>query len=209
MINIEREANLGGKIHNKGVLILSGYLRGIFGRVCPMNINVSICFEQSYGEVEGDSASSTELYAILSAMSDVPIRQDIAVTGSVNQRGEVQAIGGLNEKIEGFYDVCRTKGLTGKQGVLVPQSNVQDLMLRKDLQDAVKAQKFHVWPIKHVDEGIEILTGVKAGKLLKSGKFEKGSINYLIEKKLEDIEKKLKELSGEEKKSNNNNNNKK
>lgn len=199
VINIEREADMGGKTYNKGVLILTGYLRSKYSQSRPMNMSASICFEQSYGEIDGDSASSTELYAIMSALSDIPLRQDIAVTGSLNQNGEVQAIGGVNEKIEGFFDVCKTKGLSGSQGVMIPESNVDDLMLRKDIVESVKNGKFHIYSVKHAEEGIEILTGIKAGKMLSNGSFEKGSINDVISKKLDDMAKKMKEFGQTEK----------
>lgn len=200
IVNIERESNLGGKTYNKGVLILSGFLKQRYGKYRPMNISVSICFEQSYGEIDGDSASSTEIYAIISALTGVPLKQDIAVTGSVNQKGEIQAIGGVNEKVEGFFDVCKYKGLTGKQGVMIPKSNVADLMLRKDIVEAVKKGKFHIWAVKHIDEGLSILTGMKAGKRLKSGKFQKGSINRLVEEKMKEMDEKMKEFAQDERK---------
>jgi ATP-dependent Lon protease len=162
LINIEREAHLSGNIHDKGVLILAGYLRNRFGQHQPLALSASLCFEQSYGGVEGDSASSTELYALLSRLADVPLRQDIAVTGSVNQWGEVQAIGGVNEKIEGFFDVCRVVGLTGKQGVLIPAANVRHLILRKDVVAAVADGKFHIYPVRAIDDGLAILAGEPA-----------------------------------------------
>jgi lon-related putative ATP-dependent protease len=165
IIDIEREVELGGPIHSKGVLILSGYLAQKYAQDKPLTLTAKLVFEQSYEGVEGDSASSAELYALLSALSGVPIKQGIAVTGSVNQHGEVQAIGGVNEKIEGFFDVCKIKGLTGEQGVLIPKSNVQNLMLREDIVEAVRAKKFHIWAVSTIDEGIEILTGVPAGSV--------------------------------------------
>jgi lon-related putative ATP-dependent protease len=182
--DIEREVNLGGPLHSKGVMILWGYLAGLFAQDVPLALAATLVFEQSYGGVDGDSASSTELYALLSALSEVPIRQSIAVTGSVNQWGEVQAIGGANEKIEGFFDVCRLRGLDGTQGVMIPKSNVQHLMLREDVVAAVKDGKFSVWPVEHIDQGIEILTGVKAGARDSEGRFPLGSINGLVEDKL-------------------------
>jgi len=163
VINIEREAKLSGKTHDKGVLILSGYLGSTFAQNYPLNLAISITFEQSYGGIDGDSASSTELYAIISSLSGAPIHQGIAVTGSVNQKGKIQAIGGVNQKIEGFFDVCKSKGLNGRQGVLIPQANVKNLMLKKEVVDAVKKRKFHIYQVATVEEGIEILTGVKAG----------------------------------------------
>src|ERR1700688_5035619 len=169
VINIERESNLSGRFHDKGVHIISGYLRSQFAQDKPLSLAASICFEQSYSGVDGDSASSTEVYALLSALSGLPIRQDIGVTGSVNQQGVIQPIGGVNEKVEGFYDVCRVRGLTGTQGVLIPIENVEDLMLREDLIAAVAEGLFHVHPVAHIEEGIEILTGAKAGSRHRRG----------------------------------------
>ena len=185
IINIEREAELSGRIHSKGVLILAGYLRSKYAQDKPLAMSASLCFEQSYTGVEGDSASSTEVYALLSSLSDLPIRQDIAVTGSVNQKGEIQPIGGVNQKIEGFYDVCRAKGLTGTQGVMIPHQNIDDLMLRKDVINAVKQGNFRIYSVKTIDEGIEILTGVKTGIRKKDGTYEEGTVNYLVDKKLQ------------------------
>jgi lon-related putative ATP-dependent protease len=184
IIDIEREIKLGGPIHTKGVMILSGYLAGTFATDYPLSLSARLVFEQSYEGIDGDSASSTELYALLSALAQVPIKQGIAVTGSVNQNGEVQAIGGVNVKIEGFFEVCKTKGLTGEQGVMIPQSNVQNLMLREDVVKAVKDRKFHIWPIRTIDEGIEMLTGVPAGRRGQNGKYPKDSINYLVDQRL-------------------------
>jgi ATP-dependent Lon protease len=198
IINIEREADLSGSTHNKGVLILSGYLRKKYAQDKPLSMSASIAFEQSYGGVDGDSASSTELYALLSSLSGVPIRQDIAVTGSVNQNGEVQAIGGVNHKIEGFYDCCRKMGLTGRQGVMIPESNVKDLMLRKDVVEAVKTGKFQVYAVKAIDEGIEILTGKKAGEMKTDGTYPKGTINALVDEKLRGLAEGLKKFGEEE-----------
>ncbi|MBU1291042.1 AAA family ATPase [bacterium] len=197
IINIEREADLSGKTHNKGVLILSGYLRAKYAQDKPLTVSASICFEQSYTGVEGDSASSTEVYALLSSLADLPLRQDIAVTGSINQKGEIQSIGGANQKIEGFYDVCKAKGLTGTQGVMIPALNILDLMLRKDAVEAVKDGKFHIYPVETIDQGIEILTGVKAGNRKDDGTFEKDTVNYLVDKKLAEFAKKLKEFGTE------------
>jgi lon-related putative ATP-dependent protease len=182
--DIEREVDLGGPLHSKGVMILWGYLAGRFAQEVPLALAASLVFEQSYGGVDGDSASSTELYALLSALSEVPIHQGLAVTGSVNQRGEVQAIGGVNEKIEGFFDVCKAKGLDGKQGVLIPQSNVQHLMLREDVVEAVRAGRFAIHAVADIDRGIEILTGVMAGERGSDGTFPEGTINRLVEDKL-------------------------
>ncbi len=196
IINIEREVEMSGPIHNKGVYILSGYLRDRYAQDKPITMSASICFEQSYSGVEGDSASSTELYGLLSSLSGLPLRQDIAVTGSVNQKGEIQPIGGVNEKIEGFFDVCKAKGLTGKQGVMIPHLNMDDLMLRKDVVQAVSAGKFHIYPVKTIDEGISILTGVEAGERLEDGRFKEGSVNDLVNKKLQELGKRIKEYEG-------------
>ena len=163
IVNIEREAKLSGNTHDKGVLILSGYLRQMYAQDKPLTLSASLCFEQSYSGIDGDSASSTELFVLLCRLANLPVRQDLAVTGSVNQAGDIQAIGGVNEKIEGFYDVCRENGLTGTQGVIIPQSNVRNLMLRPDVVEAIRSGQFHIYPIAHVDQGLELLTGVPAG----------------------------------------------
>jgi lon-related putative ATP-dependent protease len=194
IIDIEREAMLGGRIHTKGVMILGGYLADKYAREKPLSLSARLVFEQSYEEIEGDSASSTELYAILSALSGLPIKAGIAVTGSVNQKGQVQAIGGANEKIEGFFEVCKTKGFTGKQGVIIPESNVQNLMLKEEIVDAVKARKFHIYTVKNIDKGIEILTGVKAGARRSDGTFQKDTVNYKVDKRLKEMAEKLKEF---------------
>ncbi len=186
IINIEREVRKSGSIHDKGVLILSGYLGEKFAQEEPMSLSVSISFEQNYSMIDGDSASSTELYAILSSIAEVPIKQYIAVTGSVNQKGEIQPIGGVNEKIEGFFDVCKLKGLTGKQGVMIPKQNVKNLMLKQEVIEAVRNNQFHVYAIGHVDEGIEILTGITAGKKEKN-EYTKDSIYYLVSEKLKSL----------------------
>jgi predicted ATP-dependent protease len=182
--DVEREAKLGGPLHSKGVMILWGFLAGRYALEVPLALAATLVFEQSYGGVDGDSASSAELYALLSALSDVPIRQSLAVTGSVNQQGEVQAIGGVNEKIEGFFDTCRARGLNEEQGVLIPKSNVQHLMLREDVVEAVKNGQFAIYPVGTIDEGVEILTGVKAGERGGDGRFPAGTINRLAEDKL-------------------------
>jgi predicted ATP-dependent protease len=187
---------MGGPIHTKGVLILSGYLNDKYARDKPLSLSARLVFEQNYQGVEGDSASSTELYSILSALSGLPIQQNIAVTGSVNQKGEVQAIGGVNEKIEGFYEVCKAKGLTGVQGVMIPESNVQNLMLKEEVVDAVKAGQFKVYSVKTIDEGIEVLTGTKAGERRADGTYEEGTVNYLVVKQLREMADKLKDYSG-------------
>jgi predicted ATP-dependent protease len=184
IINIEREANLSGRFHDKGVQIIAGYIRGMFAQDKPLSLSASVCFEQSYAGVDGDSASSTEIYALLSAISEIPLRQDLAVTGSVNQQGDVQPIGGVNQKIEGFYDVCRIKGLTGSQGALIPTENVEDLMLRDEVIEAVSKGQFHIYPVKTIEQGIEILTGVRAGKRSANGKFEPGSVFAKVDARL-------------------------
>ncbi|WP_316900675.1 ATP-binding protein [Pseudodesulfovibrio indicus] len=191
IINIEREADMSGPTHNKGMLILSGFLRSRFAQDKPLSLAASIAFEQSYGGIDGDSASSTELYALMSSLSGVPIRQYIAVTGSVNQYGEVQPIGGVNQKIEGFYLCCKHAGLTGKQGVMIPHPNVKDLMLRDEVIEAVRDGKFHIWAVKTIDEGIEILTGVKAGVRGKNGAYPANSVNRLVDDKLKELVDKL------------------
>jgi lon-related putative ATP-dependent protease len=198
IMDIEREAKMGGPIHTKGVLILSGYLNGKYAKDKPMSLSARIVFEQNYEGVEGDSASSTELYCILSALSGLPIKQNIAVTGSVNQKGEVQAIGGVNEKIEGFFEVCKLKGLTGQQGVMIQESNVQNLMLKEEVIETVKAGKFNIYAVKTIDEGIEFLTGKKSGLRLSDGTFEENTVNYLVDKQLRENTDKLKQYSSGE-----------
>jgi lon-related putative ATP-dependent protease len=192
VINIERESQLSGRIHDKGVLILSGFLGWKYAQEKPLSLSASICFEQSYAGVEGDSASSTELYAILSSLADVPIRQNIAVTGSVNQKGEIQPIGGVNHKIEGFFDVCNAKGLTGEQGVMIPEQNIKNLMLREDVVQAVKEGKFHIYSVRTINEGIEVLTGLPAGDKKTDGTYPKGTVNYRIDQRLREYAEKLK-----------------
>ena len=187
VVDIEREVELGGPIHSKGVLILSGFIAGRYAANKPLSLAASLVFEQSYGGVEGDSASSAELYALLSALADVPLSQSLAVTGSVNQHGEVQAIGGVNEKVEGFFDVCRARGLTGEQGVLIPASNVKNLMLRREVVEAAAAGRFHIYPVATVDQGIEILTGVPAGQRDAAGQFPAESVNFRVERRLSDF----------------------
>lgn len=194
VIDIEREAKLGGPIHTKGVLILNGYINGKYAQDKPLSLSARLVFEQNYEGVEGDSASSTELYAILSALADLPIKQSFAVTGSVNQKGEIQAIGGVNEKIEGFFEVCKQKGLTGKQGVMIPESNVQNLMLKEEIVEAVKKGKFHIYSVKTIDEGIELLTGVKAGEQRQDGTYEKGTVNERVDKRLQEMAEKIRQF---------------
>ncbi len=208
VINIEREADLSGPTHNKGILILTGYLRHLFAQDKPMIMSASISFEQSYSGVDGDSASSTEMYAILSSLCNVPLKQGIAVTGSVNQKGEIQPIGGANEKIEGFYDVCKAKRLTGTQGVMIPHQNVNDLLLRPDVIDAIKAGSFHIYPVKTINEGIEILTDIPAGKKLANGKFTKGSLMEMVDDKLREMALAFQNFGRDTKTKNNNNNDK-
>ena len=184
VVDIERETEMGGPLHSKGVLILSGFLSGRYAINSPFSLSASLVFEQSYGGVDGDSASSAELYALLSALADLPIRQSLAVTGSVNQHGDVQAIGGVNEKVEGYFDLCKARGLSGLQGVLIPHSNVKHLMLKDEVVEAVAAGQFHVFPVASIDQGIEILTGREAGAPGADGKYPDGSINYLVEQRL-------------------------
>jgi len=196
IVNIERESKLSGKTHDKGVLILAGYLGGKYAQQSPLSLSSSVCFEQSYDGVDGDSASSTELYAILSSLSEIPIAQGIAVTGSVNQNGEVQAIGGVNQKIEGHYDVCRLKGFNAKQGVMIPRANLRSLMLRPDVVEAVKAGKFHIYAVNTIDEGIEVLTGISAGERAGDGSYAEGSVNNRVQKKLQQFTKQQQKISG-------------
>ncbi len=184
ILNIEKEVELSGKIHDKGVNIIDGYLGQTYAQKFPLSLSCNICFEQNYGGVDGDSASSTELYTILSSLSEIPIKQWIAVTGSVNQRGEIQAVGGVTYKIEGFYDLCKARGLTGKEGVIIPKQNIQDLVLKDEVIEDVKKGEFNIYAISHINEGIEILTDIKAGVKNKEGKYEKGTINYSVYKKL-------------------------
>jgi len=185
IVNIEREIEMSGTSHSKGVLILNGYIGQKFAQEMPLSLSCSLCFEQLYGGVDGDSASSAELYAILSSLADAPIRQNLAVTGSVNQRGEIQPIGGATRKIEGFFELCKYRGLDGSHGVIIPHQNVRNLVLGDDVIDAVKEGKFHIYPIRTIDEGIEILTGIKAGERSKSGTYPRGTINYRVYRKLE------------------------
>ena len=190
VLAIEREVKLSGPIHSKGVLILSGYLGMKFGSDKPLSISASLCFEQLYEEIEGDSASSGELYALLSSLSNLPLDQGIAVTGSVNQYGKIQPIGGVNEKIEGFFTVCKARGLNGSQGVIIPRQNVRNLMLNDEMVEAVRQNKFSIFAIEDIDEGLEILTGKKAGRFLK-GRYEKGSVYGLVDKKLHEFTRKM------------------
>ena len=195
VINIERESQMSGPIHDKGVLILSGYMGWKYAQEYPLSLSASLCFEQSYEGVEGDSASSTELYALLSSLSDVPIQQSIAVTGSVNQKGEIQPIGGINQKIEGFFEVCHARGLTGDQGVLMPAKNLKHLMLRTEVVEAVKKGQFHIWAVNTIDEGIEVLTGLEAGVKRDGGGYPEGTINHRVQTSLKNMAEKLKNFS--------------
>jgi len=199
VIDIEREAKLGGPTHTKGVMILSSFLSSRFAVDQPLSLSASLVFEQSYGGIDGDSASSTELYALLSALSGVPIKQCFAVTGSVNQHGRVQAIGGANEKIEGFFDLCKTEGLTGEQGVLIPAANVVHLMLRRDVVDAVRDGKFNIYPIETIDQGIALLTGVPAGEIDEDGTYPEGTINRLVADRLAELAQKRRSFNATDK----------
>jgi len=196
VVDIEREVDLGGPLHSKGVLILAGFLGGRYAADRPLSLRATLVFEQSYGGVDGDSASSAELYALLSALSGVPIRQSLAVTGSVNQLGQVQAIGGVNEKIEGFFDICRERGLTGEQGVVIPASNIKHLMLRDDVVEAVAAGTFHIHAVETIDEGIEVLTGVEDGAADDSGTFSKGSVNRRVQDRLRELADAVRKFTG-------------
>ncbi len=195
VVDIEREVELGGPIHSKGVLILAGFMGARYAEEQPLSLSASLVFEQSYSQIEGDSASSAELYALLSSLAELPINQTMAVTGSVNQRGQVQAIGGVNQKIEGFFDICKARGLTGDQGVLIPQSNVKHLMLRRDVVDAVEEGTFHIYPVETVDEGIEILTGVPAGERDEEGNYPEGTVNRRVQQRLAQLAQKRTEFA--------------
>jgi lon-related putative ATP-dependent protease len=196
VVDIEREVALGGPLHSKGVLTLAGFLTGRYANDKPLSLSASLVFEQSYSGIDGDSASSTELYALMSAIAEVPIRQSLAVTGSVNQHGRIQAIGGVNEKIEGFFDVCRVRGLTGEQGVLIPESNVQHLMLRGDVREAVEADRFHVYAVSTVDEGIALLTGMEAGEPDADGQYPPDSVNGRVARRLAELAEQRRRFAG-------------
>ena len=196
LVNIEHEAGLSGEIHDKWVLILEGYLRSRFAREFPLSIFASICFEQSYSEIDGDSASSSELYALLSAIADVPLRQDIAVTGSLSQTGEIQAVGGLREKIEGFYKACRALGFTGNQGVIVPERNIENIILPEKIIRDIRDGSFHIYPVSTVDDSMKILTDMEAGKRNSRGAFPHGSLNFLVEKNLKKLATQAKNFGG-------------
>jgi lon-related putative ATP-dependent protease len=201
LINIEREAKQSGPSHDKGVMILNGYMGYKYAQDKPLTLSASIVFEQLYSGVDGDSASSTELYAILSSLSGKPIDQSLAVTGSVNQRGEIQPIGGVNEKIEGFYEVCKLKGITGRQGVIIPHQNVKNLMLSQEVVQAVEDGKFSVYAIESIDQGIELLMKTPAGERQKNGKFKRGTIHFLADQKLEELATPLMKRSSDSRKS--------
>jgi predicted ATP-dependent protease len=187
VINIEREAKLSGPIHDKGVMIIGGFFGERYARDKPLALSASICFEQSYGGVEGDSASSTELYGLLSSLADLPLDQGIAVTGSVNQHGKIQPIGGVNEKIEGFYEVCKAKGLTGRQGVIIPDANRKNLMLKSEVITAVEEGNFNIWSVTSIDQGIEILTGTPAGERQEGGSWPEGTVNEMVDRRLREM----------------------
>ena len=209
IVNIERRVKLSGNIHDKGVMILSGFLGRKFAQDKPLSLSASIGFEQSYEMIDGDSASAAELITLLSSLAEVPIRQNFAITGSVNQKGQIQPIGGVNEKIEGFFDICKAHGLKGNQSVIIPHQNVKNLMLKKDVVEAIKKKKFHIYPIKTIDDGIEILTGMEAGKRRANGQFKKGTFNELVDSKLKELaisQKQFGKLTGSKKENNNNNN---
>jgi len=207
LINIDRRAKLSGNIHDKGVLILSGYLGATYAQKKPLSLSASIGFEQSYDVIDGDSASAAELVALLSSLSGVPIKQSFAITGSINQKGQIQPIGGVNEKVEGFYDVCKVKGLNGEQGVIIPHQNVKNLMLKKEVVQAVKDKKFHIYPIESVDQAIELLTGKEAGQKGSTGKFKTGTVNYLVDKKLKDFAEEYRKFGRQAPRSRRNNDN--
>ncbi len=198
VVHIERETEMSGPIHDKGLLTLRGYLGGKYAQNQPLTLTASLTFEQNYGGVDGDSASSTEIYALFSSLSGIPIKQGIAVTGSVNQLGKIQPIGGVNEKIEGFFDVCQARGLTGEQGVMIPASNMDNLMLREDVVTAVKSGQFHIWTIETIDEGIELLTGVPAGVADESGNYPEGTVHHTVQKRLLELAEEMKAFGSED-----------
>jgi predicted ATP-dependent protease len=187
IINIERESGLSGEIHDKGVYILEGFLQSRYAKTFPLSVYASICFEQSYIEIDGDSASSAEVFVLLSALAEVPLRQDIAVTGSVNQMGEIQPVGGISEKVEGFFAVCKQSGLTGRQGVIVPTQNRNNLILSHETQQAIRDGHFHIYAVSAIDEGMEILTGIESGRRTQRGSYKSGTINGFVEKRLRDM----------------------
>jgi predicted ATP-dependent protease len=186
---------MSGRIHSKGVAILSAYLGGKYAQDWPLSLSASLTFEQTYSEVDGDSASSTELYALLSELAGVPVDQSIAVTGSVNQKGEIQPIGGVNEKIEGYYAVCKALGLTGRQGVMIPVQNVANAMLKPEVVEAVRAGKFHIWAVQTIDEGLEVLTGVPAGSPAADGTYPEGTVNFQVRHRLRELAERLRRFA--------------
>jgi len=192
LIDIEREAKLAGPIHTKGILILQGYLLEKYGQDKALSLFASLVFEQSYSEIEGDSASCAELFALLSSLAQLPLKQGIAVTGSINQKGELQPVGAINQKIEGFYEVCAQSGLNGDQGVIIPKPNLENLMLKEEISLAVKQGLFRIWAIDTVDDGLEILTGLPAGKKLLGGSFSKNSVHYKVDERLKELNRNLK-----------------
>ncbi|MDX1642057.1 MAG: AAA family ATPase, partial [Balneolaceae bacterium] len=192
IINIEREVDMSGPIHSKGVLILKGFLGERYARKSPLSMSASLVFEQSYSHIDGDSASAAELFALLSAIGDIPLKQSFSVTGSINQHGKIQPIGGVNEKIEGFFDVCKNRGLTGEQGVLIPKANEKNLMLRSDIVEAVEEGNFHIYSIEHVDEGLKLLTEMDIGEELEDGTFSEGTVNYKVTNNLSQLASKRK-----------------
>jgi len=192
IINVEREAGFSGKSYDKAMLIITGYFKETFGQNFPLSLTANIVFEQSYGKIDGDSASAAEIFVLLSTLSGLSLKQEIAVTGSVNQKGEIQPIGGVTEKIEGFFDICKKRGLTKNQGVIIPEQNIKDLMLKEEVIESVRNGEFHIYPIKQVEEGIEILTGVKAGKRGKNNFYEKNTVYGLVEQKLKQMYEKSK-----------------
>jgi ATP-dependent Lon protease len=200
IVSIDRQAKLTGSTHDKGVLVMSGYLRAKYAQDKPLTLSATLCFEQSYASVDGDSASSTELYALISSLAQVPIRQNIAVTGSVDQKGNVQVIGGVNEKIEGFFKICQSRGLKGDEGVIIPERNKDDLMLNKEIVEAVRKGKFHIYAVKTIEEGLELLTGMTCGRRSKTGKYRKGTLNRLVADRLEALAKGLKDKSSDDEK---------
>jgi predicted ATP-dependent protease len=205
VINIERESKLSGKIHDKGMMILSGYMGSKYAQDKPLSLSASLCFEQSYEGVDGDSASSAEIYALLSSISGIPLRQDIAVTGSVNQNGEIQPIGGVNQKIEGFFKVCEAMGLTGNQGVIIPKKNVVNLMLDKNLIKSVQKGEFQIYAVSNIDEGIGILTGMESGVQQDDGTYPEGSLNFTVNQKLMEMAEKMKKFQIHDKRASENN----
>ncbi|MDX1586736.1 MAG: Lon protease family protein, partial [Balneolaceae bacterium] len=195
IVDIEREVDMSGPIHSKGVLILKGFLGERYAKNRPLSMSASLVFEQSYSNIDGDSASAAELFALLSAIGDIPLKQSFSVTGSVNQHGKIQPIGGVNEKIEGFFDICKERGLTGEQGVLIPKTNEKNLMLRSDILEAVEEDKFHIYSMEHIDEGLELLTGMEVGEEQDDGSFPEGTVNYQIMSKLDQLAEKRKAFS--------------